>query len=237
MRAGEVIAASRERRRARPSVDRTSRGDIAPSTAPARGRRLPSARPTGRRAGRSSSARRSTTLTRAWRRWSRSLASRSRSSSRVLARWCWCLVGRTLRPVEAIRAEVATIGGRDLDHRVPEPRRRRRDRPPGPHHERHARPARRRRPTAAAVRRRRLPRAAQPADPHADRARGRPRPSRTCRPLATHASVLDETIGLQRLVDDLLLVARADEGDLAACREPVDLDDIVLRGGPPPAGR
>ena len=48
--------------------------------------------------------------------------------------------------------------------------------------------------------------------------------------LATHASVLDETIGLQRLADDLLLVARADEGDVGEPRrEPVDLDDIVLR--------
>ena len=48
--------------------------------------------------------------------------------------------------------------------------------------------------------------------------------------LATHASVLDETIGLQRLADDLLLVARADEGNVGEIRrEPVDLDDIVLR--------
>ena len=36
--------------------------------------------------------------------------------------------------------------------------------------------------------------------------------------LATHASVLDETIGLQRLVDDLLLVARTDEGDVGEVR-------------------
>ena len=48
--------------------------------------------------------------------------------------------------------------------------------------------------------------------------------------LATHASVLDETVGLQRLADDLLLVARADEGDAGEPRrEVVDLDDIVLR--------
>jgi len=31
------------------------------------------------------------------------------------------LVGRTLRPVEAIRAEVAAMGGSALDRRVPEP--------------------------------------------------------------------------------------------------------------------
>ena len=39
----------------------------------------------------------------------------------VLAALVWALVGRTLQPVEAIRAEVASIGGDDLDRRVPEP--------------------------------------------------------------------------------------------------------------------
>ncbi|MFE7530553.1 ATP-binding protein [Kitasatospora sp. NPDC057542] len=34
----------------------------------------------------------------------------------------WRSTGRALRPVEAIRAEVASIGDRDLDRRVPEPR-------------------------------------------------------------------------------------------------------------------
>ncbi|MER6303607.1 ATP-binding protein [Kitasatospora sp. NPDC001539] len=34
----------------------------------------------------------------------------------------WRATGRALRPVEAIRAEVAAIGDRDLDRRVPEPR-------------------------------------------------------------------------------------------------------------------
>ncbi|MFF2147807.1 ATP-binding protein [Kitasatospora sp. NPDC058190] len=34
----------------------------------------------------------------------------------------WRAAGRALRPVEAIRAEVAAIGDRDLDRRVPEPR-------------------------------------------------------------------------------------------------------------------
>jgi signal transduction histidine kinase len=45
---------------------------------------------------------------------------------------------------------------------------------------------------------------------------------------ATATSVLAETVGVQRLVDDLLLLARGDAGALAALRrEPVDLDDIV----------
>jgi signal transduction histidine kinase len=46
---------------------------------------------------------------------------------------------------------------------------------------------------------------------------------------ATHASVLEETIGLQRLADDLLLVARADERGDDGGSVPLDLDDVVLR--------
>ena len=38
----------------------------------------------------------------------------------VLAILTWWLVGRTLRPVEAIRSEVAGIGFRELDRRVPD---------------------------------------------------------------------------------------------------------------------
>lgn len=39
----------------------------------------------------------------------------------VMSLLVWILVGRTLRPVEAIRREVAAIGGSDLDHRVSPP--------------------------------------------------------------------------------------------------------------------
>jgi signal transduction histidine kinase len=42
-------------------------------------------------------------------------------------------------------------------------------------------------------------------------------------------SVLAEVVGMQRLVDDLLLLARADAGVASDRREPVDLDDLVLR--------
>ncbi len=46
----------------------------------------------------------------------------------------------------------------------------------------------------------------------------------------THASVLRETIGLQRLVSDLLDLARSDAGAVSRDRaERVDLDDLVLR--------
>jgi signal transduction histidine kinase len=46
-------------------------------------------------------------------------------------------------------------------------------------------------------------------------------------PHATRASVLEELTGLQRLVDDLLLVARSDAG-VALERERVDLAAVVL---------
>jgi signal transduction histidine kinase len=40
--------------------------------------------------------------------------------------------------------------------------------------------------------------------------------------------VLDEDLRVQHLVEDLLLLARADEGTLASRRHPVDLDDLVF---------
>jgi signal transduction histidine kinase len=45
---------------------------------------------------------------------------------------------------------------------------------------------------------------------------------------ATHRSVLDETVSLQRLVDDLLYLARTDAGKARIHDEPVDLDDLVM---------
>ena len=39
----------------------------------------------------------------------------------LLAAAVWILIGRTLRPVERIRAEVAAIGFDELDRRVPQP--------------------------------------------------------------------------------------------------------------------
>jgi len=41
-------------------------------------------------------------------------------------------------------------------------------------------------------------------------------------------TVLAQSIRLQRLIDDLLLLARADADGLAVRRRPVDLDDLVL---------
>jgi signal transduction histidine kinase len=48
-------------------------------------------------------------------------------------------------------------------------------------------------------------------------------------PATTERSVLDETLDLQQLVDDLLQLARSDDGPFESTRRPVDLDDVVLR--------
>ncbi|MGP4011102.1 sensor histidine kinase [Streptomyces sp. 4N124] len=45
---------------------------------------------------------------------------------------------------------------------------------------------------------------------------------------ALAGTVRDESVRMQRLVDDLLLLARADESALSLARHPVDLDDLVL---------
>lgn len=49
----------------------------------------------------------------------------------------------------------------------------------------------------------------------------------TADPIATRRSLLEETVGLQHLTDDLLLLARRDSGNMGARRELVDLDAIV----------
>jgi signal transduction histidine kinase len=45
---------------------------------------------------------------------------------------------------------------------------------------------------------------------------------------ALAGTVLAEALRLQRMIDDLLLLARADEDGLVLRRRPVDLDDVVL---------
>ncbi|MGV9450869.1 sensor histidine kinase [Streptomyces sp. NPDC003635] len=47
-------------------------------------------------------------------------------------------------------------------------------------------------------------------------------------PSALAGTVREEAVRMQRLVDDLLLLARADESALDAVRRPVDMDDLVL---------
>ena len=81
----------------------------------------------------------------------------------LFAAGTWLMVGRTLRPVEDIRAEVSSISHRRLDRRVPTPSIQRRDRPAGPDDERDARPPGGRVEPPTRLRRQRVARAAESA--------------------------------------------------------------------------
>ena len=151
-------------------------------------------------------------------------------STAVLAGVVWWAVGRALRPVEAIRLRVEQITGTASGERVPEPE--------TPHElARLARTMnamlgrleksaeRQRRFVADASHELRSPLARMRAELEVDRAH-----PGSADPTATSASVLDETVRLQRLVDDLLLLARSDAGAPATERTvPVDLDAVVER--------
>jgi signal transduction histidine kinase len=147
----------------------------------------------------------------------------------VLAALIWSLVGRTLRPVEAIRAEVAAIGGSDLHRRVPQPA----------GDDEIARLARtmnamldrvedatgrQQRFVADASHELRSPLTRIRSELEVDLAH-----PDTAALASTQRSILDETIALQRLLEDLLHLARSDAGALTTRHEPVDLDDVVLR--------
>lgn len=147
----------------------------------------------------------------------------------LLAGLLWLLVGRTLSPVEAIRAQVAAISGSDLDRRVPVP-----DSDDEVARLAQTMNAMLDRVEAAAMRQRQFV---------ADASHELRSPLTRIRselevdlahpdgadPDATHRSVLEEAAGLQRLVEDLLHLARSDAGATVLRAEPVDLDDIVLR--------
>ena len=152
----------------------------------------------------------------------------------ALAALIWWLVGRTLRPVEAIRREVADISGRNLSRRVSEP-------DTGDEVAQLASTMnamldrleeaadRQQRFVADASHELRSPLTRIRTELEVDL--GHPEAADLA---ATHRSVLDETEHLQRLVDDLLLLARHDanndgNGDADRRMTPVDLDDIVMR--------
>jgi len=158
----------------------------------------------------------------------RSLAVAVPGVTLVLAALVWWLVGRTLRPVEGMRREAAVIGGADLGHRVPVP----------PGDDEVARLARTMNAMLdrieAAVRRQqqfvadashelRSPLARMRAELEVDLAH-----PTGADPAATHRSVLDETMRMQALVDDLLVLARRDAGvPPPGLVEVVDLDEVV----------
>lgn len=141
----------------------------------------------------------------------------------------WWLVGRTLRPVEAIRREVADITGSSLNRRVTAPE----------SHDEVERLARTmnamldRIEDSAERQRRFIGDASHELRSPLTRIRSELEVDLShptgADLAATHRSVLDETEHLQRLVDDLLVLARDDPGAPGRAPTAVDLDDIVLR--------
>jgi len=140
----------------------------------------------------------------------------------------WRVVDRALAPVEAIRSEVDAISSRELHRRVPDP----------PGKDEIARLAttmngmlarleeahlRQRRFVSDASHELRSPVAA--IRQHAEIALAYPDRT-TIGELAE--VVLEEDTRIQRIVEDLLLLARVDEGTLQLRMAPVDLDDLVL---------
>jgi signal transduction histidine kinase len=147
----------------------------------------------------------------------------------VLALLVWLLVGRTLRPVEAIRASVTRIGAQSLERRVPQPAG---DdeiaRLAGTMNEMldriEAATRRQQRFVADASHELRTPvtrlRTQLEVElAHPDRAD----------PESSYRALLEDTVTLQRLLDDLLVLARVDATALDEERVPIDLDDVVLR--------
>lgn len=146
----------------------------------------------------------------------------------VVAGVTWLVVGWALRPVERIRLQVAEIGDRELDRRVPEPG-------SGDEIDRLARTMngmltrletvveRQRRFVADASHELRSPlsvmRVALEVDlAHPEQADWR----------RTERDALAETLRMEGLVDDLLVLARSDAGSIVVPVHAVDLDEIVL---------
>jgi signal transduction histidine kinase len=140
----------------------------------------------------------------------------------------WWLTGRVLRPVEAIRAEVADIGGDELHRRVPDPQT----------DDEIAQLARTMndmlwRVEQATERQRRFV-----ADASHELRGPLTRLRSNLEVAITHpGAVADEELlpgllgdvaDLQKLVEDLLFLARSEAGSLTVPDGPVDLDDLVL---------
>jgi signal transduction histidine kinase len=146
----------------------------------------------------------------------------------LLAVASWVLVGRALRPVEAIRAEVADISGRALDRRVPVPPRRDEiGRLASTMNEMldrlQAASERQRKFVADASHELQSPIAALRAQLEVAIAQ-----PATTDWAATSSDLLAESRHMERLVRDLLFLARSDGEESVRRIERVDLDDIVL---------
>ena len=140
----------------------------------------------------------------------------------------WALVGQALRPVEGIRAEVSRISERALERRVPEPvgddEIARLARTMNEMLDRlEASQARQRQFVSDASHELRSPIAT--IRYHTEVMRAHPDPSRLD---AFTADVLAEDLRLERLVSDLVTLARTDEHALRLATRTVDLDDIVF---------
>ncbi len=134
----------------------------------------------------------------------------------------WWLVGRTLRPVEAIRRSVADMAPEQLDQRVPQPG-------TGDEVDRLAATMnelldrlddssrRQRRFVADASHELRSPLARMRTELETS-------PGST----ETTESIIAEIDEMAALVDDLLVLARSDSGRAAIAHRPLDLDDVVL---------
>lgn len=146
----------------------------------------------------------------------------------LVAAITWRVVGRALAPVEAIRAEVDEISAAELHRRVPIP--------PGQDEisrlastmnrmlgRLEAAQSRQHRFISDASHELRSPVAS--IRQHAEVALAHPEGTPTVELAET---VLAENLRVQRLVEDLLLLARADEHALSLNRRPLDLDDIVF---------
>ena len=140
----------------------------------------------------------------------------------------WLLVGRSLAPVELIRAEVDEISGSELHRRVPEP----------PGTDELARLATTMNEMLARLERAHSQQRQLVADTshelrspiasirqHAEVALAHPERTVTSELAET---MLAEALRMARMVDDLLFLARADERTLELKRRPLDLDDRAL---------
>lgn len=146
----------------------------------------------------------------------------------VVAGTTWRVVGRALAPVDAIRHEVEEISGTELYRRVPQP----------PGHDEIGRlaqtmnamlgrlenaAARQRRFVSDASHELRSPVAS--IRQHSEVALAHPDRTSVA---ALAETVLTENLRLQRLVEDLLLLAQTDEAGQPPGHVPVDLDDLVF---------